>query len=656
MGYCVYITRAGYELQAKLFAEGGDFLITKVEVGRGVCPKGTDPSMLTGLVERMAAATSTKPRREGCEVSLEVEYRSDLNGELETAFQINEFGVFALGANESEILLLYGDMSDFPETAVPQKYGGCVRRYPVNITIGPDAEVSLAYPAAAWMTCEEVDVALSTKQPKLTGQPGQIVGFDAYGAAAAMPGWSNHNILINADFRNPVNRNGKLEYENGFGIDMWVDDVGMTIEDGYISALGALYQFVSSDEAVNYLGKRVTLSLLRSNGELVFGTATVPDHVDPNVNQWARAVSSGGIELGLYVMKDGRIQIFRCNTPSDPVAVKTELGSQQTLAHKEGNSWVLNDPPDYDLQYAMCEQYDLATGEWIGSQHSNPNLLDNAYWASKEAIVNQRGQDEYTGPGYTIDRWLLRDVGASATIVDGGIKISTNWFVQNFEADRIAPGQYTLSVLCHGGGVYAITVGIYADTGIIDVPVTVKSSSGLAYGTFEMPESIVGLGTGISFMSDGNAIFQAAKLEPGPKQTLAHREGNTWVLNDPPPDRALELAKCQRYQLSLFREDGIQGYLGPFISREVEFIVGIIQTPVTMRVKPTAIADLSRLSFWDSCTIDTRYAVTAISIGGYTNSCIQVYLYLDGTVPVGHTGYLLSDSPGPDVLVLDANL
>ena len=49
MGYCTYITRAGYELQAKLFAEGGDFHITRVEVGRGVCPPEADPALLTGL-------------------------------------------------------------------------------------------------------------------------------------------------------------------------------------------------------------------------------------------------------------------------------------------------------------------------------------------------------------------------------------------------------------------------------------------------------------------------------------------------------------------------------------------------------------------------------------------------------------------------------
>ena len=45
--------------------------------------------------------------------------------------------------------------------------------------------------------------------------------------------------------------------------------------------------------------------------------------------------------------------------------------------------------------------------------------------------------------------------------------------------------------------------------------------------------------------------IKAMKLELGPVQTLAHKEGDTWVLNDPPPNKALELAKCQKYQQEL---------------------------------------------------------------------------------------------------------
>lgn len=40
----------------------------------------------------------------------------------------------------------------------------------------------------------------------------------------------------------------------------------------------------------------------------------------------------------------------------------------------------------------------------------------------------------------------------------------------------------------------------------------------------------------------------AGKFELGPTQTVAHQDaGGNWVPNDPPPNRSLELAKCQRY-------------------------------------------------------------------------------------------------------------
>lgn len=176
MGYCCYMTKAGYELQAKLFADGGDFEITRVMVGSGVHPEGAVPVAFTDLAAPVAQATSTKPLRRGCEVDLIVEYRSDLNGGVEQPFQITEFGVFAIGAEGKEALILYGDLSDYPETAVPVRYGGCVCRYPVNITIGPDAHAVLGYPAMAWMTAEDMaQYGEAELLPRLLDRAGRLI-------------------------------------------------------------------------------------------------------------------------------------------------------------------------------------------------------------------------------------------------------------------------------------------------------------------------------------------------------------------------------------------------------------------------------------------------------------------------------------------------
>lgn len=182
MGYNVYMTKAGYALQAKLFAGGGQLEITRVQVGSGVLPEGADWRAITGLVEPRATATSTAPVREGCTVSLEIEYRSDLAGGAEEPFQINEFGVFALGAEGTETLILYGDLSDCPDTAVPLKYGGCVRRYPVLMEMGPEAGAKLDYPAGAWVRWDELSAAIAAHNTDQEAHPyllGLYAGLDA---------------------------------------------------------------------------------------------------------------------------------------------------------------------------------------------------------------------------------------------------------------------------------------------------------------------------------------------------------------------------------------------------------------------------------------------------------------------------------------------
>lgn len=95
----------------------------------------------------------------------------------------------------------------------------------------------------------------------------------------------------------------------------------------------------------------------------------------------------------------------------DIIATKLEIGNQQTLAHQDvqGN-WVLNDSPNFDLQYTLCSQYSPSTGEFVGSQHSNPNVLDNARWDNIYNVINQGVLSEYTELGYTIDRWKLTPV------------------------------------------------------------------------------------------------------------------------------------------------------------------------------------------------------------------------------------------------------
>ena len=180
---------------------------------------------------------------------------------------------------------------------------------------------------------------------------------------------------------------------------------------------------------------------------------------------------------------------------------------------------------------------------------SNPTLLDNGYFADP---INQRGQMEYIDFVYTIDRWATE--GAIIKVEDDGLQLENPsegavQFVTNFEASRLIDNQvYTAAILAKnlvGSGIMIIQhrAGMYTYLAANAL------SEGLTATSGQISTSGIPLfGITIRLEPHSSVKLIAAKLELGPVQTLAHKEGDTWVLNDPPPNKALELAKCQRYQ------------------------------------------------------------------------------------------------------------
>ena len=155
MPYGFVITVAGRKLLAKKIA-GEEIEITRVMVGSGDVPEGASPVYFNDLVCPVAQATSTLPVAKENTVSFIVEYRSDLNGGLEQGFWIKEFDVFARD-DENEILLYYATLGDFPQYVTAYKKGAVdIRRYPVTIAISDGVDVTLAYPALAFVTEEKL--------------------------------------------------------------------------------------------------------------------------------------------------------------------------------------------------------------------------------------------------------------------------------------------------------------------------------------------------------------------------------------------------------------------------------------------------------------------------------------------------------------------
>ena len=167
-------------------------------------------------------------------------------------------------------------------------------------------------------------------------------------------------------------------------------------------------------------------------------------------------------------------------------------------------------------------------------QKSNPNRLKNRYFVDP---INQQGVSGVISTrGYFIDCWIL---------VSGKVELTPSGLVLNGEIQQ------------------KLEDSVGADT-----TATALSATGLIEAEYDDELKT------FSISANGETLI-AAKLELGDQQTLAHqdKDGN-WVLNDTPPDKALELAKCQRYFLILGGR--VVGHADWFF----------IPTPVSMRANP----------------------------------------------------------------------
>ena len=227
-------------------------------------------------------------------------------------------------------------------------------------------------------------------------------------------------------------------------------------------------------------------------------------------------------------------------------------------------------PTEYYTHQYSGEEIDAAVGRAVSGgaldtsvtnvsnqlgTFTRPNLLDNWYFGRP---VNQRGQTEYSGSaGYWIDRWK-RDAGIVCA-VDGGMVTCTRLSAGNNAISQLLDGYaglagqtVTLSVLCAGTPGTSVTVG-HNDGGssVYETYTPCTGALQLIQSTFTVAAaptqfaSIARAQLSENFAEE-SVKFLAAKLEMGPTQTLAHREGGKWVLNEV-PDYGEQLRRCQRY-------------------------------------------------------------------------------------------------------------
>ena len=185
----------------------------------------------------------------------------------------------------------------------------------------------------------KLDTLDEEKQPLLT--PGDNIAITgSVITTKAFP--CNPNLLDNWYFENPVNQrlaSGTITTA-GYFFDRWKLVSGsVTINSGGIVLNGTIAQVL--EYAV---GQTVTATVLTTDGV----TDVTPVY-------------------------DDETKTFTVTTQGKTIrAVKLELGTQQTLAHKENGAWWLNEIPKFGDQLAECQRYavinrNIGTYQILGS-------------------------------------------------------------------------------------------------------------------------------------------------------------------------------------------------------------------------------------------------------------------------------------------------
>ena len=126
------------------------------------------------------------------------------------------------------------------------------------------------------------------------------------------------------------------------------------------------------------VGKTATVSaLIGGNLYSVSGVVNNSDRISVVVSETVQleiSPETRGVRLVSYVIESTSVGAV--------LAVKLELGSQQTLAHQENGAWVLNEIPDYGEQLRRCQRYYFKTESAQRSAYMMHRADDNYLFGS----------------------------------------------------------------------------------------------------------------------------------------------------------------------------------------------------------------------------------------------------------------------------------
>ena len=188
----------------------------------------------------------------------------------------------------------------------------------------------------------------------------------------------NPRLLDNWYWGNPVNQRGQTSYAGaGYTIDRW-----KTYASGTIALSGG---HLSLTEVTDF-GQQIEISRMSVDCPVTFsvltdtGLAWSTHKFAGDTNEtWYENIGNG-ITLNMIYnwISSGTVLVGLQTQAANIRAVGLELGTQQTLAHKEYGEWVLNEIPKFGDQLAECQRY-YYRAHYVQYQTINMAYEDTAY-------------------------------------------------------------------------------------------------------------------------------------------------------------------------------------------------------------------------------------------------------------------------------------
>ena len=449
----------------------------------------------------------------------------------------------------------------------------------------------------------------------------------------------SNNLLVNPRFK--YNSRDQSSYTGtGWTVDGWkIGSVTVTVENNQIiiPSGGNIWQPIAISELYKIVGHTVTISFCDSSNTIYSVSGQVNSEPDgSNSPIFSLDTSWGSIVFGNTDTNnfngDKTFSVAINATSSVTLkAAKLELGSTSTLQAD------LDNPPSEDIEKLKLDMYDLDPGRCAYLPWHNENLLDNWYFVGGgsqqgggQFPINQRGQTEYTGVGYTVDRWISNASSTLASVVPDGISISVNNLPIN---TRWILNQLLESYSSLAGKTVTVSLALRVTSGSVNVRFYDGTEAYISRNATSSDLSVISASGTVSnsptqmavivLNQTENADFTlvAAKLELGYLSTLARKdeEGN-WVLNDAPPNFRQELAKCQRYYLKTVSNQYYPGCMYTATNG-----VFLIPTPVQMRTIPTfSLLSGATLRCYDNT--ETTISASNIIVEGCDATGIKIIL------------------------------